>query len=146
MGYHTGEQLRAARAMLGWEQGELAERANVSVKTIKRLEATNGRIEAHSEWSVVGALELGGIEFVGDHDWRDRNDGVRFVKDRTGKLRRKIIESTTGWLDVTLKIKTDKDPEFLERPTEDIVSAIIEEMREGIRKGVRDTLNRQNEG
>jgi transcriptional regulator with XRE-family HTH domain len=142
MGYHTGEQLRAARAMLGWEQSELAERANVSVKTIKRLEATNGRIEAHSEWSVVHALELGGIEFVGDHDWRDRNDGVRFVKDRTGKLRRDIGESASRWLDVTLKIKTDADPEFFERPTDDIVNMIVEDMREGVRKGVQDTLNR----
>src|SRR5438270_8681953 len=92
MGYHTGEQLRAARAMLGWEQSELAEKANISVKTVKRLEATNGRVDAHSEWSVVHAFERAGIEFVGDHDWSERSDGVRFVKDRTAKLRREVVE------------------------------------------------------
>ena len=142
MGYVTGEQFRGARALLGWEQSELAERANVSVKTIKRLEATNGRVEAHSEWTVKNALELGGIEFVGDHDWRDRNDGVRFAKDRTGKLRRGIVEETARWLDVTLKMKTDKDADFFERSTDDVVNAIVEEVREGVRKSVKDTLNR----
>lgn len=28
----TGAQIRAARALLGWDQAELAERADVSVK------------------------------------------------------------------------------------------------------------------
>ena len=142
MGFVTGEQIRAARAMLGWEQTELAERANVSVKTIKRLEATNGRVEAHSEWTVKNALELGGIEFVGEHDWRDRNDGVRFAKDKTGKLRRDIVEETARWLDITLKIKTDEDGDFFERSTDDVVNAIVAEVRDGVRKSLKDTLNR----
>lgn len=38
----TAEQLRAARAMLRMDQEELARRANVSVETIKRLEALRG--------------------------------------------------------------------------------------------------------
>lgn len=144
MGYYTGEQFRAARAMLGWEQSELAERANVSVKTIKRLEATNGRVEAHSEYSVKGALELGGIEFIGDHDWKDRSDGVRFAKDRTGKLRRKIVEQATTWLKVDLELKTRNDPDFLERSTAEITEAVMAAIREGVERGIRETLNRSD--
>jgi DNA-binding XRE family transcriptional regulator len=69
----TGEQLRAGRAMLGWDQSELAEKADVSLKTIKRMEATSGRIDARSTWSVKNALEIAGIEFLdGDGDWRTR--------------------------------------------------------------------------
>lgn len=145
MGYHTGEQIRAARAMLGWEQSELAERARVSIKTIKRLEATNGRVEAHSEWSVVHALEYGGIEFVGDHDWRERSDGVRFVKDKTAKLRRKVIERATFHIESTLKDKTGQDPDFFDRPTDDIVKTVIEELGKELRESVIDILNRRED-
>jgi transcriptional regulator with XRE-family HTH domain len=44
----TGEQLRAARAMLKMEQGELAELSGVSTETIKRLERMDGPLSAHS--------------------------------------------------------------------------------------------------
>lgn len=142
MGYTTGEQFRAARAMLGWEQSELAERARISVKTVKRLEATAGPVDAHSEWSVRNALELGGIEFIGDHDWRDRSDGVRFAKDRSGKLRRDVIEDISRWLDVALKVRTDADTDFFERSNAEIVDAIVTAMREGIEQSVKLKLNR----
>jgi transcriptional regulator with XRE-family HTH domain len=38
----TAEQIRAARAMLRWEQSTLAEASGVSVETIKRLEKMDG--------------------------------------------------------------------------------------------------------
>jgi transcriptional regulator with XRE-family HTH domain len=43
----TGEQIRAARALVRIDQTELARRSGLSVETIKRLEATRGRIDAH---------------------------------------------------------------------------------------------------
>ena len=42
----TGEQLRAARAMLKMEQAELAELSGVSIDTIKRLERMDGPLNA----------------------------------------------------------------------------------------------------
>jgi len=62
----TGEQLRAARAMARIEQSDLAERSNVSVDTIKRLERTVGPISANvaTMAAVVGALEAAGVEFT----------------------------------------------------------------------------------
>jgi transcriptional regulator with XRE-family HTH domain len=142
MGYHTGEQIRAARAMLGWEQTELATRANVSVKTIKRLEAISGPIDARSEWSVVHALELAGIDFIGSHDWRDRSEGVRFAKDRNAKLRRKLIEDTEFALDYELKEITEKDPDFFERPTADIAAFVLEKLGPSLTSKVQNLLNR----
>ena len=44
----TGEQLRAARAMLKMEQGELAELSGVSIETIKRLERLDGLLNAQA--------------------------------------------------------------------------------------------------
>ncbi|MCA1416024.1 hypothetical protein I6F30_33600 [Bradyrhizobium sp. NBAIM20] len=144
MGYTTGEQFRAARAMLGWEQSELAEKANVSLKTIKRLEATSGPVEARSEWGVKRALELGGIEFIGQHEWTDRTDGVKFSKDATAKLRRAIVQSVSTWLDVTIKMKADKDRDLFERPTAEIVDLIMVDAREGLTREIQSLLNKSD--
>jgi transcriptional regulator with XRE-family HTH domain len=61
-----GEQLRAARALARLEQGELAERAKVSVGTIKRLEAIVGPVSANvlTVDAVVRALEAAGVTFT----------------------------------------------------------------------------------
>lgn len=44
----TGEQIRAARALLRMEQAALAEAAAVSLETIKRLEKMRGPISANT--------------------------------------------------------------------------------------------------
>ena len=62
----TSELIRAARALLRWEQRDLAQASGVSLPTIKRLEVTPGILAAHS--STVAALrrafEAAGIEFT----------------------------------------------------------------------------------
>jgi DNA-binding XRE family transcriptional regulator len=70
----SGEQLRAARAMLRIGQTELASRANLSADTVKRLESFRGSsIRAASEaatLAVVRALEAAGIKFLPDNGLR----------------------------------------------------------------------------
>jgi transcriptional regulator with XRE-family HTH domain len=139
----TGEQLRAGRAMLGWDQSELAEKANVSLKTIKRMEAISGHIDARSTWSVKNALEIAGVEFLdGDGDWRTRGDGVRFYKDKTAKLRRTIVESMTIGLDVDLKMMAEDDEDFFERPIGEVVEKVVNKMREGLTDKLQSILQR----
>jgi predicted transcriptional regulator len=62
----TSELIRAARALLRWNQGDLARRSGVSVPTIKRLEATPGILAAQSSTvaALRRALESAGIEFT----------------------------------------------------------------------------------
>ncbi len=62
----TGEQLRAARAMLKMEQGELAELSGVSVETIKRLERMDGHLNAQAMTlhSLQKTLEGEGVIFL----------------------------------------------------------------------------------
>jgi transcriptional regulator with XRE-family HTH domain len=64
----TGEQLRAGRALLRWEQKELAERAGVPVPTLKRFEGIVGPVRGTYEniIRVRRALEDGGVEFTPD--------------------------------------------------------------------------------
>lgn len=62
----TPEQIRAARALLRLEQAELAQRAHVSVVTIRRLEGINGsqRVTQATLEEVRQVLERAGAEFI----------------------------------------------------------------------------------
>lgn len=63
----TVPQVRAARALLGWSQPELAERAKVSFPTIQRLENPKYGPQASSLRVVTAvreALEAGGVTFL----------------------------------------------------------------------------------
>jgi transcriptional regulator with XRE-family HTH domain len=75
----TIRQIKAARALLGWSQDDLASRSSLSVVTIKRLEAAEGEIGGREETreSIVGALQEGGIEFIPENGG---GIGVRLAK------------------------------------------------------------------
>ena len=72
----TPEQIRAARALLRLEQDEVARRAQVSVATVRRLEADEGagRVTLDTLDGVRAVLEAAGVEFI--------PDGVRRRPDR----------------------------------------------------------------
>jgi transcriptional regulator with XRE-family HTH domain len=62
----TSLQLRAARALLGWSQDELAANSAVSKPTIARLELTPGVLGGYPDTreKLIGALEDAGVEFT----------------------------------------------------------------------------------
>ena len=64
----TGPQLRAARALLGVDQRELARMAGLSSQTVQRMEACSGSVRAvvHSLEKVVTALADAGVEMIAD--------------------------------------------------------------------------------
>jgi transcriptional regulator with XRE-family HTH domain len=64
----TAAQLRAARALLGLDQRELAQLCGLSLPTIRRMEASNGVIRGNmdSVMKLIDALAAGGIELIGD--------------------------------------------------------------------------------
>ena len=64
----TAAQLRAARALLGIDQRQLAEIAGLSVPTIQRMEASEEVIRGNvdSLMKLIAALEGAGIELIGD--------------------------------------------------------------------------------
>ncbi|PIT05911.1 XRE family transcriptional regulator [Bradyrhizobium nitroreducens] len=60
-------QIKAARALLGWEQYDLANRSGVAISTIRRLEGFKDRpLCAHIETltKIRRAFEAAGIEFL----------------------------------------------------------------------------------
>ena len=61
----TSRQVRAARALLGWTQEALADRALVALTALKRLEANRPLpVRDETREAVRRALERGGITFV----------------------------------------------------------------------------------
>jgi transcriptional regulator with XRE-family HTH domain len=64
----TSTQMRAARALLGIDQRELAERAGLSLPTIQRMEASGGVVRGNvvSLMKLVDALAANGIELIGE--------------------------------------------------------------------------------
>lgn len=62
----TAQQVRAARALLGWKQEELAQKASVGLATIQRLERGSGPLMAHVSTvvKIEACFKQAGIEFI----------------------------------------------------------------------------------
>ncbi len=62
----TAAQLRAARALAGIDQRQLAEKCGLSVPTIQRMEASEGviRCNVDSLMKLIEALDAAGIELL----------------------------------------------------------------------------------
>jgi transcriptional regulator with XRE-family HTH domain len=84
----TGAQMRAARAMLGVDQRELARLSGLSLPTIQRMEASDGVVRGNvdSLMKLVGALHEAGIELIGDN--ASSSQGGRGVRLTTPGTRR----------------------------------------------------------
>lgn len=72
-------QVKAARALLAWSQEKLAAAANISVPTMKRLEAHDDDLGGRQETGakIRFALETVGVEFI---DENGGGPGVRLRK------------------------------------------------------------------
>ena len=81
----SAAQMRAARALLGIDQKQLAELAGISLPTIQRMEASTGTVRGNIDTltRVVDAIEAAGVELINnDQPSQGRGRGVRF-KERT---------------------------------------------------------------
>ena len=77
----TSEQVRAARALLRWEQRDLAEASGISLPSVKRLETQPGALAAQERtiMELRKALERAGVEFISENGG---GSGVRLRKPR----------------------------------------------------------------
>ncbi len=64
----TAPQMRAARALLGIDQRQLAALAGISLPTVQRMEASQGNVRGvvDSLTKVVEALDRAGVELIGE--------------------------------------------------------------------------------
>jgi transcriptional regulator with XRE-family HTH domain len=92
----TASQLRAARALLGIDQLVLAQRANLSLPTIQRMETSSGLIRGNvdSMMKVIQALEDMGIELIAEGS--TSSVGGRGVRLREREARTSVREQKLG--------------------------------------------------
>lgn len=64
----TSAQMRAARALAGVDQRELAQKSGLSVPTIQRMEASDDVIRGNvdSLMKLIAAIDALGIELIGE--------------------------------------------------------------------------------
>ncbi|MFN3971183.1 MAG: helix-turn-helix domain-containing protein [Gemmobacter sp.] len=64
----TSAQLRAARALIGIDQRQLAARAGLSLPTIQRMEGSGGQVRGvvDSLVKVIAALEAMGVDLIAE--------------------------------------------------------------------------------
>ena len=71
-------QIRAARALVGWSQTEVATAAGLSIPTVKRAEADGGiRVSEDAMDAIASALKKAGVEFIAENGG---GPGVRLRK------------------------------------------------------------------
>ena len=72
-------QIRAARGLLGWSQTELAERSDLTQRTITDIETAKRRASSPALQAIETALTNGGIEFI-DGGVREKNNHLTVIK------------------------------------------------------------------
>lgn len=80
----TIRQIKAARALLGWSQRDLAKASGISEPTIARLESVEGDLGGRETTAqkLRDAIEDAGIEFI---DENGGGSGVRLRKRHRSK-------------------------------------------------------------
>jgi DNA-binding XRE family transcriptional regulator len=123
----TGEQIRAARAILRMDQMTLAQNAGISVETVKRLEKLDGPLEAKAE-----TLEAIKDVFVSDGLILEEDGSVRRGADRNALLASNLAAQIVGLAAVTLEQWVKDDPSFFARDPHYVakrISALFNQQR-----------------
>src|SRR6266404_297475 len=95
---NTSKEMKASRALLGWEQKDLAEASGLSLSTVERMERLGpGRWPPSTAAKVRHALQNGGVIFI--------NSGLEGARIRLPR----IIEFLEDWAEIESSIVSDVD-------------------------------------
>jgi transcriptional regulator with XRE-family HTH domain len=72
-------QCRAARGLLDWTQGKLAEAAGLLLSTVVKFERSGRAVRAETVQTMKCAMEAAGVEFIAENGG---GPGVRLKKAR----------------------------------------------------------------
>jgi transcriptional regulator with XRE-family HTH domain len=76
----TGAQIRAARALIGWKQTDLASASGVSEISIKNIERGATDPRGSTLAAIQEAFSKAGVVFLDPGDIRDGGPGVRLIQ------------------------------------------------------------------
>lgn len=80
----TVDQIRAARALIGWSQGELADHAGLSQTGIARIENGTNQPNSTTIEKITTAFDSFDVEFLGENGVRKRTGEIRTLRGKKG--------------------------------------------------------------
>ena len=83
-GMPTTEQIRAARALIGWSQGDLADESGLSQTGIARIENGINHPNTGTLEKITAAFDRADIEFIGENGVKKRTNEVRTLRGAGG--------------------------------------------------------------
>ena len=108
----SAAQIKAARAMLDWSQGELAQATGLSATTIGNLES--GAISPRTATAQIirQAIEQAGLEFIAGDGIRRRNDTIQIIQGPTAGARLvadilQTLATQLGVIQITARTESD---------------------------------------
>ncbi len=82
----TVDQIRAARALIGWSQGELADHAGLSQTGIARIENGTNQPNSTTIEKITTAFDAVDVEFIGESGVKKRSGEVLKFRGKTGLI------------------------------------------------------------
>ncbi|MCB1556858.1 MAG: helix-turn-helix transcriptional regulator, partial [Alphaproteobacteria bacterium] len=80
----TTAQIRGARGILNWSQGELAERTGISATSIGAIENGSTTPRANTIAVIQKAFEDGGVEFIGLEGIKKKSSYIKILQGYDG--------------------------------------------------------------
>lgn len=80
----TIEQIKAARALIGWSQGDLAERSEMSQTGIARIENGTNQPNSTTIEKIISAFDAADIEFIDKSGVKKRSGEIRTLRGKQG--------------------------------------------------------------
>jgi transcriptional regulator with XRE-family HTH domain len=102
--------MRAARALAGWEQSDLAHASGLSIATVRKIEQGGVGMRENTEEKIIAAFKRAGIQFIPEdrhggagvrHKEREMNEQMREYLDLRNKIK--------GWFIYNLGHKDNDD-------------------------------------
>lgn len=80
MGLPKGNQIAAARALLGWDQRDVAERVGLTIAAISKIEKGENKGKTSTLEKIQTVIELAGVEFTDGEGVRKRQQHVKIFQ------------------------------------------------------------------
>ncbi len=82
----TIDQIRAARALIGWSQGDLADKSGLSQTGIARIENGTNHPNSTTIEKITTAFDAADVEFIGENGVKKRSGEIEKFRGKTGLI------------------------------------------------------------
>ena len=127
-------QIRAARALLGLSQEQLANSADIAVSSVRDIESNRRAPEAQTIASIRRTLENKGVVFIPGTE--TEGFGVRLVGDRPSLLRRPSVVTMWDGIPFEIEWRGKRISVYISQQAVDDLGGLTERVKDEIYLGI----------